>query len=81
MDQIDRAAQVTGWQRDVLEHLFQVAQEQTELSFQDFIAAHMGQSAFFLAACQGLGLEKCLMAQEIGLEVFDYDCSQPHSLV
>jgi hypothetical protein len=80
MDQLDRAVQFTGWRRDVVEHLFRACQEQTELSFQDFIAAHIGQAAFFLAANQGMDVEGCLMAQEVGIELFSDDCSRTHPL-
>ena len=76
MNQLDRAVEATGWRREVVEHLYKACQEQTDLGFQDFIAAHVGQAAFFLAANQGMDLEGCLMAQEIGIELFSLDCSQ-----
>jgi hypothetical protein len=66
---IDRVIKLTGWQRDVVEHLFRFYQEMAELSFDEFVVACYGHSGFSIAANQGLDLSGCLMAQDIAIEL------------
>ena len=70
LDQIARIVRATGWQREVVEYLYQQHQESGgDGDFLDTLADAYGSATFISAADAGMSLNSCKQAYEVGIEL------------